>query len=179
MLRTTSACIFTWALAACGPTVAAEESADDPGCDPWAEVCEVSLRPSWDVHSILDLELAQVIEEPREGTPEALGDGHVRASIGRYLALQSNLDDPGICVLPDAFAEVGDVPTDPSVCDCRALKGCWGSSTLFGLFGTPATESDAGILLRTSDGELYRGRVLVADSETTPTTLTIEYKGVM
>lgn len=180
MLKTTAGCILSLALAACGPAVATDESPAEPHCDPWAEVCEVSLLPDWDARSVLDLELGSVSIEPTDEPAQELRDGHVRASLGRYLALQSELDDPLVCLLRDRYASLTDVPTDPSVCDCEALGGCWDHTALFGLLGTDGAEfEDAGLLLRTSGGDLYRARVLVADSSFEQSRLTIEYEGVM
>lgn len=166
-------------LAACGPVVD-DGPTQEPLCDPWAEVCEVSLHPSVEARSVLDLETARMTDEPSDEPAETLGDGQVRASIGRYLALQSNLDEPLICVLRDRFERLSDISGDASVCDCSEGARCWDSTALFGLNGSDDVEFEGmGLMLRTSGGELYRGRVLVADSRLEPATLTFEYEGVM
>jgi len=180
MLKTTAGCIFSFALAACGPAVSSDESPAEPQCDPWAEVCEVSLLPNWDARSILDLEVASVTIEPTGEPAQTLGDGHLRASIGRYLVLQSELDEPLVCLLRESYTNLDDVPTDASGCDCEPLASCWDHTALFGLIGTDGAEfKDAGLLLKTSGGDLYRGRVLVANSSSEQSILTIEYEGVM
>ena len=104
----------------------------------------------------------------------------MRASLGRYLALQSDLDNPVICLLRENFPELGDVPTDAGTCDCRALTGCWNPTVLFGLAGDPGVEFEgAGLLMKTEGGDLYRARVLVAGSSSDDGMLSIEYEGVM
>jgi len=180
MLRTNTGCILSLALAACGPAVAQDDSADETRCDPWAEVCEVSLLPNWDMRSVLALETGGVIVEPTDEPVQVQGDGHLRASVGRYLALQSGLDEPLLCLVPESFASLDDVPADASVCDCEALSGCWSRTVLFGLLGSGEADfNDTGLLLKTSAGDLYRARVLVADASFEQSMLTIEYEGVM
>ncbi|MGH1342712.1 MAG: hypothetical protein ACRBN8_14220 [Nannocystales bacterium] len=179
MNRTTGLSFLLVALTACGPAVETEESVEEPGCDPWAEVCEVTLLPNWDEHAVLNLEHASVAVETPSHPPASLGEGRVRASIGRYLVLQSELDEPLVCLLSEPFEHLDDVPTDASICDCE-IGGCWDHTALFGLIGTGNADfANTGLLLRTSAGALYRGRVLVADSDHEQSILTIEYEGVM
>lgn len=166
-------------LGACGPVVA-DEPAAEPLCDPWAEVCEVSLHPSWEARSVLDLETARMTDEPTDEPAETLGEGQIRAGVSRYLALQSELDEPLVCLIPERFTSLRDVPVDSSVCNCEALVGCWGNTALFGLVGTDGAEfQEFGLLLKTSGGDLYRARILTASSGTDQSALTFEYEGVM
>lgn len=182
MLRTTVGCTVALVLTACGPAVAENDARAEPQCDPWTTVCEVTMRPNWSTRAVLDLERAQVRVEPAEQPAGTLDNGSVRASVGRYLVLQSDLDERLVCLLPERFERLDDVPTDPSVCDCQTPARCWDHTALFGLAGSGAGDeefSDAGLLLKTAGGDLYRARVLVADPASEHSTLTIEYEGVM
>lgn len=180
MLKRTAGSLLSLALLGCGPAVTAEESPGEPACDPWAEVCEVALLPSWAARSVLDLEVARINDAPSEQPAEPLGGGQVQATIGRYLALQSDLDQALVCLLPDRFERLDQVPSDASVCDCSEASACWGHTALFGLNGSDDVDFEgAGLMLKTSDGDLYRGRILVADSRLDPAMLIFEYEGVM
>lgn len=167
------------ALGACGPLLA-DDTGAEPRCDPWEQVCEVSLHPSWETRTVLELRTARMTLEPTDAPLEALGEGRLRASISRYLALQSEVDEPLVCLIPAHFAQLRDVPVDRTACECDALVGCWSNTVLFGLVGTEGTEFEGfGMLLETSEGELYRARVLTAESGSGESTLTIEYEAVM
>lgn len=180
MIRATQSAILTLALTACGPSVVPDPTGEESSCDPWVDVCEISLQPSIDTQVILELDNARITVDPTSDMSGVQEDGFVWASVSRYLVLQSQIELRGICLLPDTFATLADVPTDASVCDCDSGAGCWASTAYFGLVGQGEDEYvDAGLLLRSASGELYRGRVLFADPQLDPSTLTIEYQGVM
>ncbi len=138
------------------------------------------MYPTFGMYVLLDVEQAQTMAQDDEAGPLPLEDQFVRASIGRYLVLQSDADVPSVCLLPDAFESLSEVPTDASSCDCTERAGCWSSIAYLGLINAePGEYTGAGFFLKANGGDLYRGRVIEAVASSEVSTLSIEYQRVM
>ncbi len=162
-------------LSGCGPSVQDEATQAGSACDPWAEVCSLTMEP---VSSAVGIDLAQA-RTMEEAPEDESGMDDVRCWLGRYLVLQAPQPD-SLCLLPGTYGALADVEVAPEACECDALEGCWEPVVYFGLANTPpGAFVGRAVLAKTEEGDLYRIRVLHDDSSLETPTLSIEYEGVM
>ena len=134
------------------------------------------MRP--DSGRSVHLELATARTEEKSD-PSEIGGDEVAASYSRYLALGSVGGEGQQCLLDGTYDDLSAVETDGGECECNTAYGCWGDIIFFGLAGEdPDAFVGRGLLLRTADGELYRGRVVHDDPRRESVELTLEYEGV-
>ncbi len=163
------------ALFACGPSVDDEPPQDEPSCDPWEEVCTLSMSPALGESIGVDLAAASTEDA---GMP--FYDGGMACGLSRYLVLGTFESADQLCVLPEQVDALEDIDVTRCGTCSTQLTGCWTSTVYFSLWGEPAGDFvGRALAAKTADGELYRIRVLHEDASTQPAHLTIEYEGVM